>query len=286
MDTAREQGFPLERYQLMALLGGEGMTEGLRDYLTPIFNPVYSGYGATDIEIGLAGESPLSVGIRRLARRDERVRRALFGDDPRLPMVFQYNPLQHHISVNAQRELIFTINRLDVLAPRIAYNIHDEGGVARYDDMAARLRAVGVEPAALCPPGFAPVRLPFMWIYGRKDSTVSVMGANMYPEDIEQALYDEPELAAVTRSFCLGLLEQPDGGVRPQFSFEITSAITPELQAAFEARITARMQAMNTDFREAMHEHPAAVTPVIQLCPPGTGPFTADAMKIKQTRIV
>ena len=48
-----------------------------------------------------------------------------------------------------------------------------------------------------------PLSLPFLWIYGRKDSTVSVMGANIYPEDLEQALYDEAELAGITHSFCL-----------------------------------------------------------------------------------
>ena len=37
----------------------------------------------------------------------------------------------HHIVVNEIRELMFTITRLNVLAPRIAYNIHDEGGIAK-----------------------------------------------------------------------------------------------------------------------------------------------------------
>jgi phenylacetate-CoA ligase len=58
---------------------------------------VYSGYGATDLEIGIAGETPMSVAIRRRARGDEALRRALFGEDSRLPMLFQYNPLNHYV---------------------------------------------------------------------------------------------------------------------------------------------------------------------------------------------
>ena len=138
IDEAPERGFPLDGYRLMALVGGEGMSEGLRDYLLQAFQPVYSGYGATDLEIGIAGESPLSVAIRREARRNDRFREAVLGSDSRLPMVFQYNPLQHYITVTPERELVFTVSRLELLSPRIMYNIHDEGGVATFDQMAQR----------------------------------------------------------------------------------------------------------------------------------------------------
>ena len=54
-----------------------------------------------------------------------------------------------------------------------------------------RLAACGVDIAGLC--GGARLRLPFFWIYGRRDYTVSVMGANIYPEDIEQCLYADAD---------------------------------------------------------------------------------------------
>ena len=79
------------------------MTEELRDVLLERFTSVYSGYGATDIEIGMAGESPVSIALRRLARARPDIRRALFGTDARLPMVFQYNPLIHYLEVNDER---------------------------------------------------------------------------------------------------------------------------------------------------------------------------------------
>ena len=285
IDLAQERGFPLERYSLRALVGGEGMSEGLRDYLSPYFSPIYSGYGATDVEIGLAGETPLSVAIRRAARDSSELRGSLFGDDPRLPMLFQYNPLSHYVGVTADRELLFTINRLQVLSPRIAYNIHDEGGSASFPAMLAELAAANVDLNSL-PQTPRPLRLPFLWIYGRKDSTVSVMGANIYPEDIEQALYAEPELATLTNSFCLSAVEEEAGTVRPCFSFEIRGETSPELQTAFDQRITTRIQAMNADFRTAMQEHEQSVRPLIQLFPLGHGPFASDSVKIKQTRIL
>ena len=205
IDVAEQEGFPFEQYRLDALVGGEGMSEGLRDYLLKRFRRVFSGYGATDVEIGIAGETPLAVAVRRLAWKDPKVKLALFGPDSRLPMLFQYNPLMHHIEVNRDRELLFTINRDSVLSPRIRYNVHDEGGVARYDCLEATLRALGHNLRDLVPGSARLLRLPFLWIYGRRDSTISVMGANIYPEDLEQCLYCEPELARITRSFCLSL---------------------------------------------------------------------------------
>ena len=42
IDVADEEGFPFESYKLYGLAGGEGMSEGLRDYLLRRFTKVYS----------------------------------------------------------------------------------------------------------------------------------------------------------------------------------------------------------------------------------------------------
>ncbi|HEY4751989.1 MAG TPA: hypothetical protein VIH37_01815, partial [Candidatus Limnocylindrales bacterium] len=68
LDEGERRAFPWDDFRLHALVGGEGMTEELRDVLLRRFESVYSGYGATDIEIGMAGESPISIAIRRTAR--------------------------------------------------------------------------------------------------------------------------------------------------------------------------------------------------------------------------
>jgi phenylacetate-CoA ligase len=283
LDEAAARNFPLGAYRLAGLVGGEGMSEGLRDYLSTAFEPVFSGYGATDLEIGIAGETPVSVAVRRAARRDPELRRALFGDDPRLPMLFQYNPASHQIEVTGDGELVFTICREGVLSPRVAYNLHDAGGVATFAGLAERAAAAGTDIGALAA---GSLRLPFLWVYGRSDSTVSVMGANIYPEDLEQALYRDPSLAAVTSGFCLGLEEDADGAVRPAFSFELRVEPTPELTAIFTESVTAGIEAVNLDYRTALAEHRASAAPVVRLFAAGTGPFAGDSRRIKQTRML
>ncbi len=286
-DYAKEQNFQWEQYSISGLVGGEGMSEGLRDYLLPGFKKVYSGYGATDLEIGIGGETPLTVAIRNLARENQDVRKLLFGEDSRLPMIFQYNPVMHYIEVNKNRELIFTITRKSVLSPRIRYNIHDEGGILRYDQLSKKLASLGIDIETIAKgSNNKNLTFPVMWIYGRRDFTISIMGANIYPEDIEQCLYADIELAKITRSFCQSVLEVENAAVRPAFYFEITIAPTEELKKQFAESILEKLIAMNADFRAAWHEYPETLKPEIYLFRVGEGPFKTDQNKIKQTRVL
>jgi phenylacetate-CoA ligase len=202
-------------------------------------------------------------------------------------MLFQYNPIMHHVEVNEHGEVVFTITRRSLLSPRVRYNVHDVGSVCTSDDMAQRLAAVGVDIERLRrESGDGRVRLPFLWIYGRRDYTISVMGANIYPEDIEQCLYDDTELAEITNSFCLSLAEGPNGAVRPRFLFEVSQEPDAELARRFSESIVPRLVALNADFREAWHEYPDTLIPDIQLHRLGEGPFAGDHGKIKQARFL
>jgi hypothetical protein len=61
--------------------------------------------------------------------------------------------------------------------------------------------------------------------------------------------------------------------------------VTPARQRDFQERIIAAVHRVNADFRTAMAEHAASVSPVIELHPPVGGPFAADRTRIKQTRL-
>lgn len=202
-------------------------------------------------------------------------------------MVFQYNPLMHHVEVNEHDEVIFTISRSSLLSPRVRYNVHDVGGVMTSDEMAQRLATVGIDIRDLRrATGDGNVLLPFLWIYGRRDHTISVMGANIYPEDIEQCLYQDTSLAELTNSFCLSVAESPNGDVRPRFLFEVSREPDAALARRFAESILPSLVALNADFREAWHEYPDTLVPDIQLHRLGEGPFARDAGRIKQSRFL
>jgi phenylacetate-CoA ligase len=300
LDEGERSDFPWADYEIHALVGGEGMTEELRDHLLTRFDSVYSGYGATDIEIGMAGESPVSIAVRRLARARPDLRRALFGDeDPRLPMVFQYNPLIHYMEVNAEHEVICTVSRLDLLAPRIRYNVHDSGGLVEFAAARRTLREHGFDldhlgdaPETYGPTGplpwVRPIPLPFLWIHGRRDATISVMGANIYPEDVETVLYRDVELARRVHSFMLSVVDDETGTPRPSIALELNdvSVVDDDWLARAAEHIRVGLIGLNIDYRSSSGEFPAAMHPIVSTFARGTGPFAADAGRIKQRRII
>jgi phenylacetate-CoA ligase len=283
LDEGDAREFDWSAYTMHALLGGEGNSEGLRDYLLRRFRSVVSGYGATDVEIGLAAETPVTVALRRLALERREIAEALFSETDRVPMVFQYNPMLHHVETNARGELLFTVCRSGTLSPKVRYNVHDEGGVLRDDELRRRLAAFGITPESLAPVGFGRlVRMPYLFVFGRADSTVSVMGANIYPGDVEGGIYADPSLAAHVRSFRLSLLEERPGETRPMVSIELERGEpTAELSAALEAAIETHLLATNTDYREAVGEYPELMVPVVRLFAAETGPFEGSGERIK-----
>jgi len=74
--------------------------------------------------------------------------------------------------------------------------------------------------------------------------------------------------------------------VHPKVIFELDIAPTPELVPAYREAMVKGLIALNADFRAAWQEYPEALTPVIELHPRGTGPFAADAGRIKQARLL
>ncbi len=288
LDEGDQRGIDWSAYRMSALLGGEGNSESLRAYLRRHFGQVYSGYGVTDVEIGLAAETPSSIALRQLALQRPDVAQAVFGEADRSPMVFQFNPFFHHIAVNAGRELLFTVARHATLSPKIRYNPHDEGGVLRDDELRTRLRSVGVDLESLVPAGGRRlIRMPYLFVFGRKDSTVSVMGANIYPEDIESAIYSEADVAARILSFQLSVDEPRPGETRPRVAIQLLRDAPDE---AFRVRVaellTTHLRAMNRDYREAFGEYPALMPFVVDVHARGEGPFAGTEKRIKFRYIV
>lgn len=287
LDYADAQGFDWTGYRLIATVGGEGMSENLRRYLLRRFEKVFSGYGASDLEIGVAGENDLSVRIRQLIEQRDDVRHLLLGDEHRLPMLFQYNPLDHYIETNTDRELVVTINRR-LLSPRVRYNIKDEGGVLTFEDVCTRLPMAGIDITTVLPQGAPLMRLPFVYVFGRRDSTISYMGANIYPEDVEAGLLASHEHARRIGAFCMELVEESrTGEIRPCIHIEVMDGpLSEELACTLQRTLREKLYKVNADFRQAVHEDQSAGELKIALHRPGQGPFAQMDGRIKRRYII
>ncbi|MEW6234028.1 MAG: phenylacetate--CoA ligase family protein [Candidatus Omnitrophota bacterium] len=282
-DEGEKRGFAWKDYEIHAIVGGEGMSEGLRDYLLRHARTVFSGYGASDLEIGIGGENPLTVMIRKLCLKDPALKKTLFGGDHRLPMLFQYNPLDHFIEI-IDREIVVTISKPWTLSPRIRYNIKDEGGMMTFDDMKERLRLHNIDLFGLerkC--NYPRWYLPFLFVYGRKDSTVSVMGANIYPEDVESIIYSDIVLAGSINSFSISLEEDAQGNPRPCFEFELLDINQKDkVEEKLSALLSSGLAKLSLDYKKAQEEYPQAMEPVLRIFRMQEGPFKDNQDRIKK----
>ena len=283
VDEAEKRGFNWKDYAIHILVGGEGMSEGLRDYLLKYAKTVFSGYGASDLEIGIAGENPLTVMIRKLCLDDVALRQTLFGTDQRLPMLFQYNPFDHLVEI-VQKEIVVTISKPWTLSPRIRYNIKDEGGMITFDDMKARLLRHNIDLLELerkC--DYPRWYLPFLYVYGRKDSTISVMGANIYPEDVESVVYSDPTLAKFVHSYSMSLVEDAQGNPRPCFEFELSDPERKsEVESTLRRILPPGLSLLSMDYKKAREEYPESLEPIIRTYGLNEGPFKEDQGRIKK----
>lgn len=290
-DLLDAEGFPWQRYRISGLVGGEGMTEALRDYLEERFVKVRSGYGASDLTIGMAGETDLTVWVRRRLRTDAALRAALLGpDEDRLPMVFQYNPLETYLETTPDGELLCTINSTAVLTPKLRYGVGDEAVLRSFPQVMAAV-APEARPEALGAWRADRMRLPLLFLFGRRDSTVSYMGAHLYPQDVEYGLYADP-LAHLFEGFRLELEERADLESRAVVHLQLREGAAPsdaeraELAERCRAGVLAHLAAVSRDFAESLEEDPSAGDLRVAVHGFRTGPFAGTSMKIKNSYLV
>ena len=285
IDAGSAKGIDWSQYRIGALVGGEAISEQMRDYIQGCFRPVYSAYGASDLDMGVAAELPLTIWIRRQAADNTQLRRALFGPDGRLPMLFQYNPVDYLVETNEHGELIVTVNRQHALSPRIRYNLHDAGGTITFKDAMKILDRLGLlDQSRRLLEGQPHWQMPFLYLFGRSDSTISYMGANIYPEDVERAVFRSGEDHRRFGAFCMELVSTGHAHEeRPCLHLELLTPVDETgVASQLRTRLVAYLQDVNRDFATALAEDPTAGEIVVRFHSPGQGPFSVNSSRIKR----
>jgi phenylacetate-CoA ligase len=136
------------------------------------------------------------------------------------------------------------------------------------------------------------MRLPLLFLFGRKDSTVSYMGANIYPQDVEYGLYTGNPHAHLVQGFCLELREHTDLESRPVVHLHLRdgAALDPgqrgDLAEVCRTGVLRHLAAVSRDFAESLAEDPSAADLRVELHDHGTGPFAGAGTKIKSVYLV
>ncbi len=285
--------FPWKKYDIDLLVGGEGFVIGWREHIKNIIGKktrIFSCYGASDVDIGIAFETPYSIFIRNLLIQNKKMQQAL-ASGGKYPMIFQYNPLAHYIAnttrVTEQNKMIeeFTITPLDpnVGAPKIKYNLHDEGKKVSYVEM----EQIITQYASLEKKKFvqenrsARLHLPFLLVMGRSDGTISINGTNIYPQQVETALMKNKRLFSSLYTFRISgkLREKEQFVVKIELNLQVKK--TKELEAKFKRSLLKYLILVSEEYQQALREFPRVFTPKVELYHQGEGTFRGTHTRIK-----
>lgn len=270
-------------YNIIAFYGGEGISEAMRDYLGKGFKKVYGSYGASDLEINIAGENDFTVKLRKLILSNRRLRARLckFDGDP---IVFQYNPMDYLIETNEEGELLITICRVDNVAPKIRYNIHDRGQVLRFKEVARILEEEGYAVSEMDAGQIA--ELPVLLHYGRADLAVAFYGCKITPNEIEKIIFENPALAPIVELFALVTSEDERSNKMLTVALELRpDQVAPENVEALSREVFENLALANQDFRESRRMIPAGLEPQLTFFASRTGPFAGKDIRLKSKYI-
>ena len=136
--------------------------------------------------------------------------------------------------------------------PLVRYHIADKGGLLSYEAMWSFLETQSIH--SLCDLGLdTSVELrpmPFVYVFGRADFTVSYYGANIYPENVTVGLEQAEFMAWVTGKFVLETRETTDGDKYLHISVELlpNSEPTINLSQRIAESIKAQLLRLNSEF--------------------------------------
>jgi phenylacetate-CoA ligase len=286
IDGGIARGIAWGRYRIKLVMAGEVFSEEWRTLVgerTGSDRPCYDSaslYGTADAGI-LANETPLSICIRRFLAGNPDAARALFGES-RLPTLAQYDPLSRFFEADG-RSLLFSG---DNGIPLIRYNILDTGGVIAYDSMLATLAEWGCDPLAeLGRQGDRGARrLPFVYVFGRSDFTISYFGANIYPENVAVGLEQPAIKEWVTGKFVLESREDADRDRFLAVAVELApgAAGGAAQEQTIAESILAQLRRLNSEF--ANYVPAERQLPRVMLRPAGDPEYFPLGVKHRYTR--
>jgi phenylacetate-CoA ligase len=278
VDAGIAQGFDWSRHSVKMVFAGEVFSEQWRELvaeraaIADVVRHTASLYGTADAGV-LGNETPLSVSIRRFLAGRPDLSRELFGD-ARLPTLVQYDPASRYFE-ELDGTLLFSG---DNGIPLIRYHIADSGGVIGYPQMLEFCAGNGFQPEITVP------ELPFVYVFGRSLFTVSLFGANIYPENVTVALEQRPISDWVTGKFVLQTPEDEDRNTYLQVVVELApqAAADGEKTAMIADAIRAELVRLNSEFAHYVPQE--RQSPRVELRATGDPEFFPVGVKHRYTR--
>ena len=284
IDSGRAQSVDWPRYRPRLVFAGEVFSEEWRALVCERIgadDPRYataSLYGTADGGV-LGCETPLTIGLRRHFAARPALVREIFRES-RLPTLVQYDPRSRYFEVHDDGTLVVSG---DSGVPLIRYHIADQGGIIAYDEMRTLAATAGTDLFDTLTGADAPP-LPFVYLFGRADFTVSYFGANVYPENISVGL-EQPDVRDwVSGKFVLQVQETADRNEALALVVELLPGVSGDdaKREIVAAAVLSQLRCLNSEFANYVPAEYQA--PQVTLKPAGDPEWFPAGVKHRYTR--
>lgn len=279
IDSGVRAGIDWKAKHTKLFFGGESFSEKWRDYIHNLIDgegllkSTINMYGTADASL-LGIETPASILLRRATAANKSSLKALFGSE-RLPSLLSYNPLFDYFETTSEGNLVFTTSSG---VPLVRYRIGDVGGTISYDKAQDTADELGIdltgeiEKAGLADANW---KLPMVYLFGRDDFTVVLYGANVYPENIKEAL-DDPRISHwVSGKYIIKKKDFQEANPYLLIQVELAAGINPEptMNVLIKKVIIETLREKNSEYNDAYNARGRKLDPRIKLIEFGSHSF-------------
>jgi phenylacetate-CoA ligase len=258
---------------LKILMAGENISERWRDYILKRIGKEGRAehtclmYGTADAGI-MGHETPTTIAARRLARNDQRLNAALFGDDEIQPTFVEYQPGFRFTETDPDGYLLFTV---DNAFPLIRYRINDRGRVVTASELARLLDQCGHEFRVRTSTGDA----GFVALGRRTDIAATFYSLKIFPESVRAAFEDATISGTISGKFYLMTHDDEAYGQTLRLHVELRAEATADegLGPRLKELVVASLVRTNDEYRQLHQVLGKRAEPMISLHHFGTGGF-------------
>lgn len=258
IDEAPSRGIDWRKFRVRLLFAAEVFTEDFREYVSRAVNmrnsfiDTMNIYGTADLG-AIAFETPLTILIRRLCAKNQKLFEAIFKKIEKTPTLGQYIPSFVSFDTEGNDLLLSGNNTM----PLIRYALGDHGGVHSFREITEKLTESGIDLKKEAKRAGIEkfwYELPFVYVYERADFSTNLYGLQVYPEPIREALLKKPLSAYLTGKFTLETRFNSKQNQYLLIHLEMrksrNDAMSRAVRQATLSAIVEQLQLKNSEYRE------------------------------------
>ena len=268
IEEGRSAGIDWSTIDLRLLAGGEAVSDYWKDRILEMigrpgeFRRIMLEYGMAEAGV-LANETPVSAVVRRslgaLSKHD-----AYFPRPEEVVGLYQYYPGVRYFEGTKDGTLAMTS---DAGLPLIKYETRDAGGTLTHDDVLEHGGQILRDAAAQHEIDLESWSLPFVYLRGRKDFSVSLYALNIYVENIKRALESSSIAVHLSGLFTMSVTQTPDLDQRFELVVELARDEVPTVELVRTLTLDAvqTLKRVNAEYAKLHESIGERAVPIITL---------------------